>query len=994
MKEKKPTKDTKKPTKGKEKERKEDKKPSKLGKIINGFMPYLLSVSFVIVLFSQLNLAGGMGVGIKNALNGVFSSLSSYFLPIIIVYHAILWKSDAKRKILLRRIVCSIFVLACFSTLQYLIDYSKYQDLSGYSISKFYELGALAQGGGVVGGFIGRTMLNMGNAVAPLIIVLVVLMFMVLQMFNITPASMIRSLTGKERKEPTTESKPTQKPKPKDNKKPPKKKVEVFDDEDEDDVFEGELGLLDTDEVIFDEEYEEEEEPKKYEDLTTDVTKQRTEKLPSQLKPYIDPTQTTPKTEVKTEPKTEVKTEPKTEVKTEPTIVETVTEPKTVTPPITTVVEETVTEKIKEPQELVVTSTRLTEDGTKTPERVMEIETFEVETTEAEIKTETKLEDTTEEEIIFEPEITEVDSRIEVFEELTEEDTFEEEILDEEFVEDELYDEEITEEEEIKKEEELDFRKYMSEEALKKITPVDKTEPLEVKTETVTYPVEKEEPVKVVKPRVTYKLPPTSLLQSPPVTFDTEAILREQNENARIIVETLNSFNAKAKIVNITRGPTVTRYELMPEPGVRVRSIVALVDDIALNLAAKGIRIESPIPGKSAVGIEVPNKVVSFVYLRDLIEDSQFRSSKGDLTCALGKSISGDNIYADIDNTPHLLVAGATGMGKSVCINSLLVSLLYNSTPDDLRLILIDPKRVELSNYNGIPHLLVPVVCEPKKSLGALQWAVTEMENRFATIEEAGVRNITEFNSKVAKGYNAEKMPRIVIVIDELADLKMAVPDTEGHITRITQKARAAGIHIIIGTQRPSVDVLTGLIKNNIPSRIAFKVPSQVDSRTILDEVGAEKLVSKGDMLVKLVGSLAPLRVQGAYVSVDEIQEVIDYWKDLAPENYDEEVIHQIETNAAKLAKKDKEFDDEGGTDTDGGDEFDPEFYNALEIAVNNGKISSSLLQRKLKLGFQRAARILDQMEECGYIGESNGAKGREVLISPEEFKEIMMRKG
>ena len=503
--------------------------------------------------------------------------------------------------------------------------------------------------------------------------------------------------------------------------------------------------------------------------------------------------------------------------------------------------------------------------------------------------------------------------------------------------------------------------------------------------EKVAEPVKKE-----AKPKIDYKLPPIYFLQSQPDNSNSDDVKQELQENARIIVETLADFKAHSNVVKVTRGPTITRYELQPEKGVRVRTIEGLVDDIALNLAAKGIRMECPIPGKNAIGIEVPNRTVSFVYLRDLIEDPRFGAAESKLTCALGKSIAGENIYVDIESTPHLLVAGATGMGKSVCINSLLVSLLYKATPEDVRLILIDPKRVELSNYNGIPHLLVPVVCEPKKSLGALQWAVTEMENRFMSIEEAGVRNIKEFNQRVEKGYEAEKMSRIVIVIDELADLKMAVPDIEGHITRLTQKARAAGIHIIIGTQRPSVDVLTGLIKNNIPSRIAFRVPSQVDSRTILDEVGADKLVSKGDMLVKLVGALNPVRVQGAYVGVDEIQDVIDYWKEAGPVNYDEEVIKQIDNNAAKLAKNDK---DVGEGDDESGEGVDPEFYNALELAVDLGKISSSLLMRKLSLGFGRASRVIDQLEERGYIGEANGPKPREVLISKEDFQEIMMRK-
>ncbi|MBR2024320.1 MAG: DNA translocase FtsK, partial [Clostridia bacterium] len=461
-------------------------------------------------------------------------------------------------------------------------------------------------------------------------------------------------------------------------------------------------------------------------------------------------------------------------------------------------------------------------------------------------------------------------------------------------------------------------------------------------------------------------------------------------ENADKIVTTLNNFGVKTKIVDIARGPTVTRYEIAPEAGVRVKSISSLSDDIALNLAAEGIRIESPIPGKSAVGIEVPNKTTSFVFLKDLLATEKFKKAKGVLTCAVGKSISGDDVFLDVEKTPHLLIAGATGMGKSVCINALLISLLYKASPDDLRLILIDPKRVELSNYNGIPHLLVPVVCEPKKSLGALQWAVTEMDKRFEDIEKAGVRNLTEFNEKIDNGYEAEKMSRIVIVIDELADLKMAVPDIEGHITRLTQKARAAGIHIIIGTQRPSVDVITGLIKNNIPSRIAFRVPSQTDSRTILDEQGADKLVSRGDMLVKIVDALKPIRVQGAYVSAAEIESVINFLKTNGEANYDESVMQQIDSNAAKLAKAEKKDVDEDDTN---GEDLDSEFYNALRLAAEEGKISSSQLQRRLRLGFQRAARIIDQMYDLGFIGEPNGQKPRDVLITLEEYNELMMRK-
>ena len=487
---------------------------------------------------------------------------------------------------------------------------------------------------------------------------------------------------------------------------------------------------------------------------------------------------------------------------------------------------------------------------------------------------------------------------------------------------------------------------------------------------------------------VDYFLPPIHLLKTQPNNSNTADVRAELQETAEIIAKTLDKLKEPLKIVGITRGAAVTRYELQIEKDARVRAIETTGAYIALNLGIKDVRIECPIPGKRTIGVEVPNRTNDMVYIRDLIEDPRFTESESKLTFALGKNVSGENIYVNIEDAPHLLLAGATGMGKSVCINSLLISLLYKAKPDDVRLILIDPKGVELSAYNGIPHLLVPVVCEPKKSLGALQWAVTEMEKRFTAIEEAGVRNIKEFNQKVEKGYNAEKMARIVIVIDELADLKMAVPKIEGYITRLTQKARAAGIHIIIGTQNPSVDVLTGLIKNNIPSRIAFRVPSQVDSRTILDEVGAEKLVLRGEMLVKLVGVLAPVRVQGAYVSVDEIEEVIKFWKESGPLNYDEEVMQKIDNDAVRLAKKLKTVDVK-----DSEEGLDPEFYNALGLAVELGKLSTSLLMRKLRLGFGRASSVIDQLEAHGYIGESNGPVPREVLISKEEYREIMMRR-
>ena len=882
------------------KSRKKEKK-SPLGKALNALMPYILSVLAAIVLFSLSGLAGTVGDIIRLGLYGIFANFATYFLPIFLLYHAIMWNYDIKRGICPRRVVCTVITLMCFSTMQYLIEVGNYEKLNTYNVLAFFNLGKQSHGGGIIGGVIGKLLLGLGGTVG-VIIITFILVFLILQMFNITPAYMVRSMFKS--KKPTSKKVVAPKPQPapkkeivyqerKEKIKPIKpSKIEVFEDEDD-------SVSLSTNPYIDISTINASDDTDGYEALDVDSINAKVEYIPSQFQPYVE--EDTPTFEIKTtryEDTTVIKAPVEEELESAPSDYK-----------------DDVYEPVNEEKAEFIKSIN---------EELDEINIFEDE--------EASMEDT--------------------------------------------------------------YSAYVPKELLNKAASTVAPAPTPaVKTSlTVDKPkVEaKKEVKKEPKPKIDYKLPELYLLHSQPDISDSEEVKRELQENAKIIVETLAEFKARTRIVDITRGPTITRYELVPEAGVRVRTIEGLVDDIAVKLGSKGIRIECPIPGKNAIGIEVPNRKISFVYLKDLINDDKFRNAKSKLTCALGKSISGEHIYADIEATPHLLVAGATGMGKSVCINSLLISLLYNATPDDVRLILIDPKRVELSNYNGIPHLLVPVVCEPKKSLGALQWAVTEMENRFITIEEAGVRNIHEFNARVEKGYGAEKMARIVIVIDELADLKMAVPDIEESITRLTQKARAAGIHVIIGTQRPSVDVLTGLIKNNIPSRIAFRVPSQVDSRTILDEVGAEKLVSKGDMLVKLVGALAPVRVQGAFVSVDEIQDVIDFWKDSAPANYDEEVMHQIDTNAAKLERSEKEYDD--GEGKDAGD-FDPEFYKALDLATDEGEISSSRLMRKLSIGFQRAARIIDQMEECGYISEANGQKKRDVLITREDFMELMLRR-
>lgn len=492
-----------------------------------------------------------------------------------------------------------------------------------------------------------------------------------------------------------------------------------------------------------------------------------------------------------------------------------------------------------------------------------------------------------------------------------------------------------------------------------------------------------------------YIYPDTSL-----ITEDTEKrdenIREELHANAVKLVETLKSFNVKTKIENVSRGPTITRYELLPEAGIRVRSILNLVDDIALNLATTGIRIEAPIPGKAAVGIEVPNKKRATVHLRTLLEDRYFKNAPSKLLCALGEDVGGESVYLDIAKMPHLLIAGATGMGKSVCINSLIVSLLYNATPDEVKLILIDPKKVELNIYNGIPHLLVPVVSDPKKAAGSLSWAVSEMERRFGLIESVGVRDVNNYNKLTADDPAYEYLPYIVIIIDELADLMMTAPnDVEESVCRLMQKARAAGMHVIIGTQRPSVDVITGLIKANIPSRIAFTVASQVDSRTIIDRAGAESLIGRGDMLYLPVGAAKPMRVQGAFVSESDVENVVSFIKSANVDSeveYASDVIEQIEKEAAKCGTGKK-----GATGGDSGalsdSDDDPMLKSALELAVNSGKISTSLIQRRLSLGYGRAAKLIDRMEQLGYVSPPEGQKPREVLITKEQYMEMVLKR-
>ena len=491
-----------------------------------------------------------------------------------------------------------------------------------------------------------------------------------------------------------------------------------------------------------------------------------------------------------------------------------------------------------------------------------------------------------------------------------------------------------------------------------------------------------------------YEFPPLDMLRPPEEMNRDENVSQELRENADKIIDTLESFHVRVSISHVSRGPTVTRYELEPAAGTRVRSITNLLDDIALSLATSGVRSDGIITGKSAIGIEVPNKIVNTVYIRELIDDERFTDAKSRLTTCLGMDVSGAPVYLDIAKMPHLLIAGATGMGKSVCINSLLVSLLYKASPDEVKLILIDPKKVELNIYNGIPHLLVPVVFDPKKAAGSLHWAVTEMERRFELIEAKNTRNIAQYNAAIANDPKQEFLPQIVIIIDELADLMMSAPDdVEASICRLAQKARAAGMHLIIGTQRPSVDVITGLIKANIPSRIAFTVASQIDSRTIIDTQGAEKLIGRGDMLYAPVGTSKPVRVQGAFVSETEIEEIVGFIRSQSRGSaYSDDVMAQI-NKAAELCGQ-KKGKGSATLVADGeADKSDPMLDSAVALAVETGKISTSLIQRSLSLGYGRAAKLIDIMERRGIVGPPEGQKPRTVLITREQYLEMQMNK-
>ena len=495
-------------------------------------------------------------------------------------------------------------------------------------------------------------------------------------------------------------------------------------------------------------------------------------------------------------------------------------------------------------------------------------------------------------------------------------------------------------------------------------------------------PVEDAEPVDTFQ----YQYPPIELFERSPDESDPTA-QDELKANAQKLVDTLESFGVRTRVLDISRGPAVTRYEVQPMAGVKISRITSLADDIALNLAVADVRMEAPIPGKPAVGIEVPNHKRQAVYIRSVFESQSFLRMSSPLGIALGKDIAGVAQVADLCKMPHLLIAGSTGSGKSVCVNSIIMSLVFRSSPEDVKLLLIDPKVVELAEYNGIPHLLMPVVTEPKKAAGALGSAVQEMERRYRMFAENNVRDIKSFNKLAAERPDLEKMPYIAIVIDELADLMMVVgKDVEDSICRIAQKARAAGMHLIVATQRPSVDVITGLIKANIPSRIAFAVSSQVDSRTILDGAGAEKLLGQGDMLFMPVGAPKPTRIQGTFVRDEEISRVLDFIKSSATVQYDEAMIEAMEKHAIQDGKKGG-----GGADAEEDAGSDPMFKQAVDVVIDAGQASTSLLQRRCKLGYARAARIMDEMEQKGVIGPYEGAKPRAVLISRQQWLEMQM---
>lgn len=490
--------------------------------------------------------------------------------------------------------------------------------------------------------------------------------------------------------------------------------------------------------------------------------------------------------------------------------------------------------------------------------------------------------------------------------------------------------------------------------------------------------------------QIQYIMPPIDLLSAPEIRSNSAEAAAEMREKADVIVNTLRSFGVEVKIKDIFRGPAITRYEIQPGVGVKISKIKSLEDDIALSLAAQGVRIEAPVPGKAAVGIEIPNSYKDMVTLREILGSPEFRNSKSKLSFALGKDITGNNIVGDIAKMPHVIIAGTTGSGKSVCTRSIIMSILYNCTPDEVKLILIDPKIVEFKIFEGIPQLLIPIVTDSKKAAGALNWAVQEMMRRYKTFADAGANDLKSYNQLAEASEDMKFMPQIVVFIDELADMMLvAGKEVEDSICRLAQMGRAAGMHLVVATQRPTTDVITGLIKANIPSRIALSVKSQIDSRTIIDMAGADKLLGNGDMLYMPIGSTKPVRVQGCFASNKDINTTLDFIKEQVSSEYDQSIIEAVDsyTPAEKGSGDDSSSDSGMATGSD-----EDYVERAIEVAVMNGQLSTSMLQRKLKLGYARAARIMDELEEMGVIGESEGAKPRRVLMSKMQYDERRLR--
>ncbi|MBO4896886.1 MAG: DNA translocase FtsK [Clostridia bacterium] len=544
----------------------------------------------------------------------------------------------------------------------------------------------------------------------------------------------------------------------------------------------------------------------------------------------------------------------------------------------------------------------------------------------------------------------------------------------------------ITDDDQVQIKDNIDSKKPTAEELMKMESEKNSanTKKEEQKEKENLTPVSEDDIAKEIEKEtevIEYTFPPIDLLRQKPKEQNKADKPEDLRQRAAKLIETLKSFGVDAKILEVTRGPSVTRFEIQPSVGVKVSKIVNLADDIALNLAAYGVRIEAPIPGKAAVGIEIPNQSKSMVSMREVIESPEFKNFNSKTAFALGKDIAGQTIIADVAKMPHVLIAGTTGSGKSVCINSLITSIIYKARPDEVKLLMIDPKRVELGVYNGIPHLLIPVVTDPRKAAGALNWAVTEMIKRYNLFAECNVRDMNGYN-EYAESEGLKKMENVVIIIDELADLMMVAPkDVEDAICRLAQMARAAGMHLVVATQSPRVDVITGLIKANIPSRIAFTVSNATDSRIILDMMGAEKLLGKGDMLFLPVGASKPTRIQGAYISDKERDNIIDFIKGDYEPVYDEDIIEKIENGNNAEADE----DDPGDAD---------EYLNqAIELVIDCGQASVSLIQRKFPVGYARAGRIIDQMEKRGIIGPHEGSKPRQVLMTKSQFYEMMMHK-